>query len=318
VLIEHEVDGMRPHGMMFHHFHSTDHRPGQGSISADALSAMIEQIGPERILPAREFLSRHTSGSLRAGDICLTFDDALRCQFDVAVPVLREFGLTAFWFVYTSVLQGQIEPLEIYRHFRMNCFESVDAFYLAFEGAVERSDHADFAAMLMEEFNPRAYLAGFPFYTDEDRKFRFLRDEVLGPARYHAVMEQLIAEKEFDVKSAARGLWMDDRCVRELHAAGHVIGLHTHTHPTRVEHLSADEQRGEYYENYAYLKNLLDARPVTMSHPCNSYNATTLEILRELGITLGFRANMASGFDGALELPREDHTNLIRAMKLAA
>jgi hypothetical protein len=63
---------------------------------------------------------------------------------------------------------------------------------------------------------------------------------------------------------------------------------------------------------------LLDERPVTMSHPCNSYNAMTLEILRELGITLGFRANMAGGFASELELPREDHANLIRAMKLAA
>jgi hypothetical protein len=216
------------------------------------------------------------------------------------------------------VLQGQIEPLEIYRHFRMNQFESVNAFYHAFEHAVERSEHGEFAALLMEEFNPRAYLAGFPFYTEEDRRFRFLRDEVLGPARYHGVMEQLIAESEFDVKSAARGLWMDDRCVRELHAEGHVIGLHTHTHPTRVEHLSADDQRAEYYENYTYLKNLLDEPPVTMSHPCNSYNTTTLEVLRELGITLGFRANMAGGFNGALELPREDHANLIQAMKLAA
>jgi peptidoglycan/xylan/chitin deacetylase (PgdA/CDA1 family) len=309
---------MRPHGVMFHHFHSEIHLPGQGSISADALRAMIEQLGPERILPAREFLSRHVRGTLEAADLCLTFDDALRCQFDVALPVLNEFELTAFWFVYTSVLQGQIEPLEIYRHFRMNYFENVDAFYRAFEETVDRSEHADFAAMLMEEFNPRAYLVGFPFYTDADRRFRFLRDEVLGPARYHAVMSQLIEEKDFDVKSAARGLWMDDRCVRDLHANGHVIGLHTQTHPTRIEHLSADEQRSEYYENYAYLRNLLDERPVAMSHPCNSYNATTIEILNELGITLGFRANMASGFDSALELPREDHANLLRAMKLAA
>jgi hypothetical protein len=55
-----------------------------------------------------------------------------------------------------------------------------------------------------------------------------------------------------------------------------------------------------------------------MSHPCNSYNTTTLEVLRELGITLGFRANMAGGFDSRLERPREDHANLMRTMKLAA
>jgi hypothetical protein len=51
-----------------------------------------------------------------------------------------------------------------------------------------------------------------------------------------------------------------------------------------------------------------------MSHPCNSYNATTLSVLRELGITVGFRANMAAGKISELEYPREDHANLVGAL----
>ena len=51
-----------------------------------------------------------------------------------------------------------------------------------------------------------------------------------------------------------------------------------------------------------------------MSHPCNSYNAATLSLLRELGITLGFRANMAKLGLSELEYPREDHANLVRAL----
>src|SRR4051812_45501260 len=116
---------MLPHGVMFHHFHDATHPAGQGSISAGQLRHMIESIGPARILPAREFLWRAQHKTLRPTDICLTFDDNLRCQYDVALPVLREFGLTAFWFVYTSVLQGNVESLEIYRHFRMTQFVSV-------------------------------------------------------------------------------------------------------------------------------------------------------------------------------------------------
>ena len=36
--------------------------------------------------------------------------------------------------------------------------------------------------------------------------------------------------------------------------------------------------------------------------------------LRELGITLGFRANMARSSFSELEYPREDHANLMRAI----
>lgn len=299
---------------MFHHFHDRVHPAGQGSLSGDELARLIESIGPSRILPAHEFLFRANHNQLRPGDLCLTFDDNLRCQFDVARPVLDSFGLTAFWFVYTSVLQGNVEPLEIYRHFRMTQFSSVDAFYRKFFRTLEESEHWPIAEMLLEEFNPRTYLSGFGFYTDADRKFRFVRDEALGPARYRELMDQLLARHNIDVPTIARTLWMDDDAIRALHAAGHVIGLHSHTHPTRVEHLDEDGQRDEYFENYAYLSQLLDEQPTAMSHPCNSYNATTLIILRELGITLGFRANMAQPAISELELPREDHANLIRAL----
>ena len=161
---------MAPYGVMFHHFHSSTHPAGQGSISAEQLTAMIESIGPERILDAGEFLFRARNGWLNADDVCLTFDDNLRCQYDVALPVLKRFGLTAFWFVYTSVLQGNVEPLEVYRHFRMTRFASVDAFYDAFFAALQASEHGAIAEALLEEFNPRTYLAGFPFYSDADRR----------------------------------------------------------------------------------------------------------------------------------------------------
>jgi len=180
--------------------------------------------------------------------------------------------------------------------------------------ALNESPHATIADMLLEEFNPRTYLAGFPFYSDTDRKFRFVRDEALGPGRYRELMDRMISVAGIDVPAIAKTLWMDDAAIVTLHSAGHVIGLHSHTHPTRIEHLDDDGQRDEYFENYAYLNQLLDERPTTMSHPCNSYNATTLMILRELGIALGFRANMAAGFSSELELPREDHANLLRAL----
>ncbi len=305
---------MPTHGVMFHHFHSAIHPAGQGSISGDELTRLIESLGPERILQARDFLWRAQHDQLNPSDLCLTFDDNLRCQYDIAVPVLEQFGLTAFWFVYTSVLQGNVEPLEIYRHFRMTQFPSLDAFYDAFFDALESSPHHTITELLLEEFNPRTYLAGFGFYTDADRKFRFVRDEALGPARYRELMDQMIADAGIDVGALAKTLWMNDDAIRSLHDAGHVIGLHSHTHPTRIEHLDEDGQRDEYFENYTYLHSLLSERPTTMSHPCNSYNATTLAILRELGITLGFRANMARGIACELELPREDHANLVRAM----
>jgi peptidoglycan/xylan/chitin deacetylase (PgdA/CDA1 family) len=307
-------EAMHPHGLMFHHFHDERHPPGQGSISAAQLICIVERAGPERILPAREFHHRAMKGRLRPLDLCITFDDNLRCQYDVALPVLEHYGITAFWFAYTSVLQGNIEKLEIYRHFRMTGFSTVEHFYREFFDTVAASPDAQLVHMLLEEFNPRSYLTAFPFYSDMDRRFRFVRDEALGPQRYHRIMDQMLTDAGVDVKVVARNLWLDDRAICSLHGNGHVVGLHSHTHPTRLEHLTEDEQRDEYFQNYAYLSNLLHEGPTTMSHPCNSYNHTTLSILNELGISLGFRSHMSTSAASMLEFSREDHTNLLLAM----
>src|SRR5438045_9145418 len=122
---------MNPHGIMFHHFHTEGddarHPASQGSICAQELRALIESLGRSHILDAREWLRRAIGNTLRPTDICLTFDDALASQFDVALPVLEECRVTGFWFVYTSVLQGHFEPLEIYRHFRTMKFPTIDS-----------------------------------------------------------------------------------------------------------------------------------------------------------------------------------------------
>jgi peptidoglycan/xylan/chitin deacetylase (PgdA/CDA1 family) len=304
---------------MFHHFHDGPaaapgvlHPAGQGSISPDDLAQIIERIDRRRVLPAHAFLNRAVENRLSDGDICLTFDDTLRCQYDLAVPVLENYGLTAFWFVYSSVLQGNIERLEIYRQFRMTAFATVDDFYAAFFVALHESPMGELAERCLSQFEPASYLIEFPFYTQADRRFRFVRDRVLGPAHYPGIVDDMMRSAGFDIRRAARSLWMDDAAVLSLHEAGHVIGMHSHTHPTCIADLPLDEQRYEYRSNFNHLTALLGEPPATVSHPCNSYDNRTLAILRGLGVKLGFRSNMASGTFGELELPREDHANLMQ------
>ena len=40
---------------------------------------------------------------LSSNDICLTFDDTLKCQYDIAYPILKKEKLNAFYFIYSSV-----------------------------------------------------------------------------------------------------------------------------------------------------------------------------------------------------------------------
>jgi peptidoglycan/xylan/chitin deacetylase (PgdA/CDA1 family) len=307
------VEKKIPFGVMFHHFHDQTHAPGQGSISQDQLAKLIHHLGRDNILPAREWQKRALNDSLGANDICLTFDDSLRCQYDIALPVLKSLRIEAFWFVYTSVIEGEVENLEIYRLFRNTQFQSVDQFYRSFFSYLENSpEHAEVCEKL-QTFQPRLYLREFSFYSDDDRKFRFVRDQILGSERYNQAMDQIIRQTAFDPDKAAQKLWMNATHLKELNDSGHVIGLHSHNHPTALNQLSVNRQIEEYQNNIRVLEKILGEVPSTMSHPCNSYSAQTLQVLKQLGVQLGFRSNMAPIENRTpLEFPREDHINILK------
>lgn len=299
---------------MFHHFCDSIHPRGQGAISADDLARMIRFLGRERILDAPQWMERALDGRLGDDDVCLTFDDALRCQYDIAAPVLADFGISGFWFVYSSVFQGGIEPLEVYRYFRTVAFADIDAFYEAFfRRAADVLCEDERAAI--SKFDPERYLPDDPFYTRNDRIFRYLRDDVLGPVRYRSVMNAMIADEGFDIEAIKDRLWITDDHLRALDSAGHVVGLHSFRHPTRLAALPADRQRDEYRRNRDHIMCVLGREPVAMSHPCNSYTAETLDILQDLGIRIGFRAYVdAVGGRSPLEFPREDHALVMARM----
>jgi peptidoglycan/xylan/chitin deacetylase (PgdA/CDA1 family) len=307
-----------PHGVMFHHFHDDRHPHAQGSIDATELADLIAWLRLScDILPAADWRARALAGSLGERDVCLTFDDSLLCQYDVAGPVLRDLGLTAFWFVYTSPLVGKAEMLEVHRYFRNVAFDGIDDFYDGFFACLATGEWADDVAAGMTDFDPASYLAEFSFYTERDRAFRFARDRVLGPDRYAAAIDAMMEAAGFDIDAAARYLWMTPDHLRQLIDDGHVVGLHSHTHPTDMAGLPESRQAREYAENLEVLRRLTGGRIDTMAHPCNSYNADTLGVLDALGVSLGFRANPAQAVHGPLEFPRQDHTILMSEMRAA-
>ena len=118
-----------PFGVMVHHFYDENHCRGQGAISSQQFADIIDFLGRDRILPATEWMGRYKKKVLRDDELCITFDDVLLCQYDIALPVLEDYSLTAFWFVYSSILADGIEMLEMYRKFRTMCFEDVEDFY---------------------------------------------------------------------------------------------------------------------------------------------------------------------------------------------
>lgn len=308
---------MRPHGLMLHHFKGGIHPDGQGAITASEFADMIDFMGRKNFLDPYEWMARAAAGKLDPNDRCITLDDALLCQYEVAAPVMESYGISAFWFVYSSVFEGNVEPLEIYRYFRTVRYVDIDEYYEAFFEQVLASPYRDEFKAASADFDPQRYLVGFHFYTDNDRKFRFVRDLVLKPTRYFEIMNAMIQNDEtFSVAEAAKSLWMNDDQLASLDRKGNVIGLHSYSHPTVMAALDREEQKSQFTRNHEHLSRVLGKAPVAMSHPCNSYNADTLSVLDEIGIEIGFCANLEPSNVSRFEYPRDDHAHVMQKMGL--
>lgn len=301
---------------MFHHFHGEGHPTGQGSLAQDDFEAILDWIAQRSvILPARDYLERLVAGRLKAEEVCLTFDDGLLCQIDIAEPVLRRRGLEAFFFVYSSPFKGTPDFLEVFRYFRSTCFSTIDHFYEKFF-ARSLASYPDRYRTLLAEFDPDRYLNAFPFYSGNDKWFRYLRDVGFGKKVYEELMLALMEERSFRAEEVLARLWMNDHHLRALQARGHIIGLHSFSHPTVMHVLSRGQQEEEYGMNARHLLEVLGDEPVAMSHPCGNYSQETLALLRNKGVLIGFRSNMGvRSIRSNLEVPREDHANIMAEIK---
>ena len=86
-----------PHGIMFHHFYNNIHPTSQGAISSSDLEQLILNLGKDRILTPQEWMDCLEKDAFEPHHACLTFDDTLQCQFDIAKPVLDRLNIKAFW-----------------------------------------------------------------------------------------------------------------------------------------------------------------------------------------------------------------------------
>ena len=311
------------YGIMFHHFHDDKiHKRGQGSISKDDFYKIIKFIGRDNILNADDFFHRFKENKLTDKDTCLTFDDGIKCQFDVALPVLEDLKIKSFFFIYSSLFEGQPDLLEIYRYFRMNFFKNLDQFYDNFYINLNKNLDNFFK---LNNKKIKLNKIKFPFYSIRDIKFRLVRNEFLNIKEYRKIMFKMFEEKKFIPSEYYDKLFLTNKNLQKLKSLGHTVGLHSHTHPTLLESLSYKEQKNEYISNIKIISEILNINKSeikSMSHPCGSYNNDTLKILKELGIELGFKEimkiepekGMKKINNSNLEIARQDHSEIMKLM----
>jgi len=82
--------------------------------------------------------------------------------------------------------------------------------------------------------------------------------------------------------------------LRELHARGHVIGSHSHSHPVRMSACTVDALRREWTESVAVLSGVLGTDVLTASVPGGYFSREVAETAANAGVRVLFTSEPTS------------------------
>jgi peptidoglycan/xylan/chitin deacetylase (PgdA/CDA1 family) len=88
--------------------------------------------------------------------------------------------------------------------------------------------------------------------------------------------------------------FLSDAELRELHARGHVVGSHSHSHPVRMSACSVDALKREWGESVARLSDILGAAVPVASVPGGYFSRVVAETACEAGVQLLFTSEPTS------------------------
>jgi len=291
---------------MFHHFHDKNHIKSQGSISSRKFEDILINLKKKyNLISANIFFEKLIKNTIKDNDVCLTFDDGLKCQYEIAFPIMKRHNLTAFFFIYSQIFK-KIPKLEIYRDFRFRCYKNLREFYKSFFEIFFQNNKKIPRKKIIN------HLKKYKFYSFNDRKFRLIRDEYLTSNKFNSIMNKMMKQKNYDLRRIGKKLIMNRKDIKSLVNHGNIIGLHSHSHDIHnINNNNLKKLYLEYNSNKMYLDKIFKIKTNSVSYPFGRYNSYTLKVMKKLDIKCGFISNFNSKkIKNKLLISRIDHNIL--------
>jgi peptidoglycan/xylan/chitin deacetylase (PgdA/CDA1 family) len=217
------------------------------------------------VLPLSEAAQRRRDGRLPARALSITFDDGYADNHDVALPVLRQHGLSATFFIATGFLDGG-------RMWNDSVIEAIRA---------APGDGIDLAG------TAAASLGRLACGTLDERRASLTR--AIDASKY---LPQPVRDEWVDAivqrcgAPLPRDLMMTSQQVRALHRAGMEIGGHTVTHPI-LARLEPAQMADEIGSGRDRLQEIVGQRIGLFAYPNGrpgvDYRPDAVQLVRDMG-----------------------------------
>jgi peptidoglycan/xylan/chitin deacetylase (PgdA/CDA1 family) len=223
------------------------------------------------VLPLDEAINRLRSGTLPSRAAAISFDDGYADNYAIALPILKDFGISAAFFIATGFLDGGrmwndtvIETIRSYNQPVLDLTKLGLAEYAVGSAEEKQSAIAGIIAQIK--------------YLQPDQRAKL----TMGIAS--------TAERELP-----ENLMMTSDQVIKMREAGMVIGAHTVSHPI-LARLNIDDARYEMENSKIFLQGLLGERVSLFAYPNGKPDLDYFQEHAQLAENIGYDAAVSTGW----------------------
>ena len=256
---------------------------GVYSATAEQLREHVGYLKKNFYLMTMDELVRAAEAGFPAADgpgAMITFDDGYRDNFELALPVLREAGVPATFFIPTAFLENPRLPWW-------------DRIAFIVKKTAETRISPDYPTPMEIDMRSAGRQLAIQRIIAAYKSAPVLDDERF----FHSL--ETAAKVEVDEFGLAGDLFMTWEHVHRLIEAGMNIEGHTHTHPI-LARLSEAQQREELVESKQILESRLGREVRAVAYPVGSRGAFS-EVTKRLGRESGYRVGFS--FYGGVNWP---------------
>lgn len=287
------------------HFHyigdETEFSAGIHPVSVDRFRSQLELLQKRYVFVSEKDVVNAIQGTKSFPErACLiTFDDSLRCQYELAVPILKEKSIPAIFFVSTSPYETG-DALVVHKIHYLLAHLSSDVLLTACENL-----YREYVGAAVPWDRVGADIHHWYRYDSRDvGRLKYLLNYILPPQ----LLEQIIAtvfrtHAGVDAKVFSDKTYMTADMLRDLQSNPlFAIGLHTHTHQNFAT-VEAEEIARDIKENYRQLRELLGVEKFYgISYPFGmltqeDFDAKLAQLLPSLNLLYGFTTQKATNTD---------------------
>jgi peptidoglycan/xylan/chitin deacetylase (PgdA/CDA1 family) len=279
-------------------------------LTPSSFRFQLEKLGKEgEFVSSNQILDSLNHGkSLPEKSILVTFDDGLKEQYEIALPILEELGVPALFYINPyNIAESKVSNVHQIHLLRSHIESSEILFVLNKIGL-------DLSLTCSEE---EKAVSHYNYDSPDDAIIKYILNFKLNYELRDEVVNSLF-EDFFSLTERLNfhsSLYMDNSMVKQLSLHDY-LGSHTYSHQP-LGMLNSDKLLEEFLKSDEFFKNNKLPLPKSISYPYGSKDSCSKEVLelaKSYQFSFGFtmeRAGNKNIFDRSLQLARFDCNDVV-------